>query len=409
MQRYCILEREIGESEDGFPAVISRAYLLREKPLCLCRRDEKLPLYISLRHGAHVLSRWPGTGARHAAECDHYEAPDFLTGLGQVKGSAIVENPDSGEVDLRFSFPLSRGPARAAPSAVTNDKSAVKTNGQRLTMRGLLHFLWDRAQLTHWHPKMAGKRNWFVVRRALMNAALTCKARGTNFAPSLFIPETLSIDRKDEIAMRRRSELAPLHASRDAIMVVIGEIKTIEEARFGEKIVLRHLPDWPFMLDRDMAIRFHKRFAAEEQLWNAEGPRAHLIMAGSFGLSQSGLPEVIEASIMPVTEQWLPFETLDDQALIAKAVSDGRRFVKGLRLNLGSDVPIASMALTDTGGTATAVFLEQHHVDADYDKALTALMASPGVEHATWAPGQTLPPARPRSDPPTHRANSTIR
>lgn len=408
MQRYFILEREIGDQEDGFSAVVSRAYALRERPLCLCRRDEKLPLYISLRHGSHVLSRWPGTGARHASECDHYEAPDFLTGLGQVKGSAIVENPDSGEVDLRFSFPLSRGPARAAPSALTNDKPAVKSNGQRLTMRGLLHFLWDRAQLTHWHPKMAGKRNWFVVRRALLSAAITCNARGANFGPSLFIPETLNIERKDEIAARRRSELAPIHASKDAIMVVIGEVKSIEDARFGEKIVLRHLPDWPFTLDKDMARRFHKRFGVEEQLWNAEGGRGHLVLAASFSLSQSGLPEVIEASIMPVTEQWLPFETLDEQGLIAKAVSENRRFVKGLRLNLGTEVPIASMALTDTGGTATAIFLEQNHVDAAYDKALAVLMASPGVDHAAWSPGRSLPAARARPATTARRANTTL-
>lgn len=408
VQHYFVLEREIGEQDDGFAAILSRAYALRERPLCLCRRDEKLPLYISLRHGAHVLSRWPGTGARHAPACDHFEAPDFLTGLGQVRGSAIVENQENGEVDLRFSFPLSRGPARAAPSALTNDKPSVKSNGQRLTMRGLLHYLWDRSQLTHWHPKMAGKRNWFVVRRALLSAALTCNARGENFARALFIPETFSAEHKDEIAQRRRSELAPVHASKDAIMVVIGEVKSIEEARFGEKIVLRHLPDWPFMLDRDMARRFHKRFAIEEQLWNMEGGRGHLVIAASFSLSQSGLPEVIEASIMPVTEHWIPFETLDEQGLIARAVGERRRFVKGLRLNLGSEVPIASLALTDTGGTATAIFLEQNHVDAAYDEALAALMRAPSVDHATWSPGRALPAPRVRGAAPVERSNLTL-
>lgn len=44
-------------------------------------------------------------------------------------------------------------------------------------MRGLLHVLWDRAKLTHWHSKMAGKRNWFVVRRALMEAVASCRAK----------------------------------------------------------------------------------------------------------------------------------------------------------------------------------------------------------------------------------------
>lgn len=407
MQRYRMLDMEVSEDDDGYAAILSRAYALREKPLCLCRPDEKLPLYISFRHGAHVLSRWPGTGARHAPGCEHYEAPDFLTGLGQVKGSAIVENQETGETDLRFAFPLSRGPARAAPSAMTNDKPSIKSNGQRLTMRGLLHFLWDKAQLTHWHPRMAGKRNWYVVRRALLTAALSCRARGTSFGASLFIPETFKLDGKDEIMARRRSELAPVLASRDTIMVVIGEVKSIESARFGEKIVLRHLPDWPFTMDADMARRFHKRFAVEQQLWNGDGSNGHLVMAASFSVSPSGYPEVIEMSVMPVSHEWLPFESLDEHALLAKAVQERRRFVKGLRLNLGTEVPIASLSLTDTGALATAVFLESNQLDAAYDEALAALMRTPGVEHATWSPGRSLPEGRARI-PSIVQKNSTL-
>ena len=38
---------------------------------------------------------------------------------------------------LKFGFPLSKGPARAAPASFTNDKPDVKATGQRLTMRGV--------------------------------------------------------------------------------------------------------------------------------------------------------------------------------------------------------------------------------------------------------------------------------
>ena len=91
--------------------------------------------------------------------------------MGQVRGAAIIDDEASGETSLKLGFPLSRGSARLAPAALTNDKPTVKSSGQKLSMRGLLHVLWDRAELTHWHPKMAGKRSWFVVRRALLEAA----------------------------------------------------------------------------------------------------------------------------------------------------------------------------------------------------------------------------------------------
>ena len=116
MQRYYVIDREIAAGEHGFDQMVARAYTLKQAVRCLCRRDIELDLYIAHRHGGHILSRWPGTGPRHAPNCDHYEAPDHLTGLGQVLGSAIVDDIDNGVTTLKFGFPLSKGPARAAPN-----------------------------------------------------------------------------------------------------------------------------------------------------------------------------------------------------------------------------------------------------------------------------------------------------
>jgi len=393
MQRYLIQDEEVAADGEAFEALVAQAYAAKARPACLCRRDVKLPLYIARRQDHYVMARWPGTGPRHAPGCDHYETPDFLTGLGQVKGSAVVEDGESGETELKFAFPLAKGPARAAPSAFTNDKPSVKANGMRLTMRGLLHYLWDRAELTHWHPKMAGKRNWFVVRRALINASLGCKARGESLSRVLFVPETFQLDRKDEIAGRRQSELAAAHASPDAIMVVVGEVKAIEPARFGEKITVKHLPDWPFLMDEEMARRFHKRFAVEEELWRSDDGEGHLVMAASFSIGQSGLPQLYEIAVMPVTQSWMPYETLDERKLVEKASEERRRFVKGMRVNLGLEQPIASIALTDIGPEATAVHLARNLPDPANDEALATLMRTPGVHHVTWRPGDGLPPA----------------
>lgn len=408
MQRYRVLEQEVFDSDDGLQMLLGRAHSLREKCYCLCDSDEKLPLYVARRNDVYVLARWPGTGALHTPDCDHYEAPDFLTGLGEVRGSAIIEDEDSGNTNLKFGFPLSRGPARAAPSALTNDKPVVKTNGKKLSMRGLLHFLWDRGHLTHWHPKMGGKRNWYVVRRALMSAAVNCRNGGNNFGQSLFIPEMFRLEERDEILQRRESQLLPVKSSRDKIMVVIAEVKSIEGARFGEKVVLKHLPDWPFMLDADMARRFHSRFKVEQELWNADDRKGHLILAGTFSVSPSGFPDLLEVALMPVTEEWLPYETLDERRLVEKAVSKRRHFVKGMRVNLASDVPIASVSFTDTGRLATAVYLPPNRVDPAYDEALAALMKTPGIEHLVWRPGEDLPAPVRRQTRNSPQSNLTI-
>lgn len=407
MQRYYVIDQEIASGEDGFEAMVARAYTLKKAVHCLCRRDIELDLYISHRHGGHVLSRWPGTGPRHAPSCDHYEAPDHLTGLGQVLGSAIVDDIDNGVTTLKFGFPLSKGPARAAPASFTNDKPDVKATGQRLTMRGMLHFLWDRAQLTHWHPKMAGKRNWYIVRRQLLNAALGCKVRGDAFAQRLFIPEMLRLDNKDAIARRRDAELAGARAAPDRIMVLIGEIRGIEAARYGEKILVKHLPQWPFFMDADMARRCHKRFAAEEELWKADDREGHLMIAASFSIGASGLPQIYEMSVMPVTREWLPYEGLDEQTLIIQAVEEQRHFVKGMRVNLGLEMPIASLTLTDTGAEATAIYLAHNLPEPRYDEALQQLMRTQGVQHMTWRPGNRLQASQGRASPMVISETST--
>lgn len=399
-QRYHIIDREMGADEPGFEALLVHAYAQKERISCLCRRDADLDLYITHRHGQHIIARWPGTGALHAPHCDHYEAPDFLTGLAQVRGGAIVDDAKTGETMLKLGFPLSRGQARAAPASFTNDKPEVKATNQRLTIRGLLHYLWDRAELTHWHPRMAGKRNWYVVRRQLLQAAHGCKARGDGLGNVLFVPETFRLDDRNAIAGRRQGELQLARASQDAIMILVGEVKSIEPARLGEKILVRHLPDWPFLMDEDMARRFHKRFAVEEELWRSDDHEGHLVIAGSFSIGRSGLPQLIEITVMPVTREWLPYEGLDDRALVTKAVEERRRFVKGMRFNLGTDTPIASLALTDTGAQASAIHLARALPDPAYDEALALLMQSPGVDHETWRLGDPLPPPAHRSPSP---------
>ena len=169
-------------------------------------------------------------------------------------------------------------------------------------MRGLLHVLWDRAELTHWHPKMAGKRTWFVVRRAA---------------------------------------LARVYASRDEMMVVVGEIKEIVPAHGAEKIVLRHVGDMPFVMDQDMARRFHKRFAGELALWQAQdgpnGKSGRLVLAGSFARRREGTFDLIEVALMPMTPEWLPYETSDERYLVGKAsrICCGRRASRSRPVSAG--------------------------------------------------------------------------
>ena len=112
-------------------------------------------------------------------------------------------------------------------------------------------------------------------------------------------------------------------SARDEMMVVVGEIKKLVSAHGAEKIVLRHVGDMPFVMAPDMTRRFHKRFAGELALWEAQGgPRGsggRPVMAGSFARRREGTFDFIEVALMPVTPEWLPDETSDERYLIAAA------------------------------------------------------------------------------------------
>ena len=66
-----------------------------------------------------------------------------------------------------------------------------------------------------------------------------------------------------------------------------------------------------------------------------------------------------------------------------------RRFVKGLRVNLDADTPIASLVLKDTGEEASAIHI--HDRDNEVAEPLEALLAGQGVAHLLWKEGEPLP------------------
>ena len=93
---------------------LQQARSAKLRPSCLCQ-GSGVPMYIA-QLGEHlVLKRMPNSGKVHAPDCDSFEPPPELSGLGQVMGSAIREDPDAGLTTLKLDFSLTKAPGRAAP------------------------------------------------------------------------------------------------------------------------------------------------------------------------------------------------------------------------------------------------------------------------------------------------------
>ncbi|MGY4828625.1 DUF1173 domain-containing protein [Sphaerotilaceae bacterium SBD11-9] len=379
----------------GFANAVADAHTAHQRPLCLCL-DEGVEMYVARLGEGYIVKRMPDTGSHHAPNCPSYEPPAEFSGLGQVLGSAITEDPATGETTLKLDFPLTKMPGRSTIPPTGGQGDSVSSTGTKLSLRGLLHYLWDQAELTRWHPGFAGKRTWATVRRHLLHAAERKLARGDALRARLYVPEPFSIEERDAINARRLAQwqtIAPAPGKAQQLMLLIGEVKELVPARYGFKAVVKHVPHQAFAIDEGLFRRLGHRFEPELSLWGSCDD-IHMVMIATFGVASSGTSRIAEISLMPVTRQWLPIEDPFEKQLIDRLVDDERSFVKGLRYNLSAGSALPSATLTDCGSATPLLFIA--HLGAA-DTAECSKLCDASAPLWQWNPScGPMPPLPPR-------------
>jgi hypothetical protein len=405
---YAIGGRRFQIDTPGFAEAIAKAHASHashQRPRCLCLEKEDgqgIEMYVARLagpSGGYIVKRMPDTGSQHAPDCPSYEPPAEFSGLGQVLGSAITEDPITGETTLKLDFSMSKITGRSTMPVAGSASDSVATDGTKLSLRGLLHYLWDQAELTRWHPGFAGKRTWATVRKHLLLAAENKLTRGGALRARLYIPEAFSVEQRDAINARRVTHWAQCAQASSTpgkaqpLMLLIAEVKEIVPARYGFKAVIKHVPDQAFAVDEKLYRRLGRRFEPELSLWGAADD-IHMVMIATFAVSGAGVPTIEEMSVMPVTTQWLPIEDGFEKQLVETLVRDGRSFVKGLRYNMASGAALASATLTDCEGSPQSLVIA-HANTTDGAQHLQVGDTSPPI----WLwnpPGEPMPvlPAR---------------
>ena len=394
----------------GFAEAVADAHAAHRRPRCMCLVDG-VEMYVARLAGTNegfIVKRMPNTGSHHAPDCPSYEPPPESSGLGQVLGSAITEDPTTGETTLKLDFSMSKIAGRSAMPTSGGDSDSVASSGTKLSLRGLLHYLWDQADLTRWQPGFAGKRTWGTVRKHLLLAAENKIARGDSLRSRLYIPEVFSVEHRDAISARRMAQwshsiAAPGKPQR--LMLLIAEVKEIVPARYGFKAVVKHVPDQAFALDEQLYRRLGRRFESELALWGA-AEDIHMVIIATFSVAATGIPTIVELSLMPVTRYWLPVEDGFEKQLIERLVADERSFVKGLRYNLGAESALASATLTDCEGSAPLLFVVHAGIE---DSGGYLQVCGPLVPVWLWNPSsEAMPSLPPRGQHHPRAAESAV-
>jgi hypothetical protein len=393
---YLIAGQHFELESPGFAAAIMSAHATHHRPRCLCRING-VEMYVARSGGGYIIKRMPDSGSQHAPDCLSYEPPAEFSGLGQVLGSAITEDPVTGETTLRLDFSMSKIMGRSTMPTAGNGSDSVATDGTRLSLRGLLHYLWDQGELTRWRPAFLGRRSWATVRKQLLQAAVNKMACGGTLDTRLYVPEVFNVEQRTMINARRMA-----HWNREAptnkperLMLLIAELKEIVPARYGFNAVVKHVTDQAFALDEYLYRRVVRHFGPELSMWGSDS-RLHMVMIATFSVNKTGVPTIVEMSLMPVTAQWLPIEDSFEEQLIERLVRDGRSFVKGLRYHLPTAQALASVTLIDAGDAPVALSIT---TGGDHGRTVNGAISvgesSGGWRSWVWRIDQGLMPALP--------------
>ena len=92
---------------------------------------------------------------------------------------------------------------QAPPGTQTDlELESMRGDGTKLTIRSLLHYLYNEAGLTRWTPPKLGKRSWSIARRELLTAALPKKTKNRNLPALLYFHESFNLARAEDIKGR---------------------------------------------------------------------------------------------------------------------------------------------------------------------------------------------------------------
>lgn len=383
MPKYQFGAKIVADDDSAFLVELATAHKDKNvRPKCLCQAPNP-EMYVARFEDSYIIKRMPGTAVAHDSNCDHFDAPANLTGLGDVIGRAI-QPQDDGKTNLKLDFSLSKLGKRAAVTPSEAKADTVKAEASKLTLLGLLHYLWHEAELDRWSPKFANRRTWHMVYSRLSEAAALKVTKKLPLVERLFVPEPYYPEKSKEIDGRRKNLLAPFKpkaGGKTDMFIVLGEFKSIEPTRFGFKLVIKHAPNFPIFMDEKVSSALRKRFGLELDMAEAHESLRIVVLATAW-LNEAGSAQLAEATLMLTTKNWLPVETPEELELVSQLVDGQRSFTKGLRFNV-KDRPIATAILTDLKPPC-ALYIQPADVDEAYSEILTELEKDSGMTAWLW-------------------------
>lgn len=358
-QRFSINGIELEESDPTLQAVLAKVYNTQDRPKCLCV-PQGVEMYVA-KYAEYVIKRLPDTGCKHHPTCVAFEMDVADSGRGELLGKAITEHAPS-EWEIRTKFALTRTPGRSIQRGAAGTPTEVKTRAKAASMLALLHELWERTGYNKWYPGMDGKRWWGTLRTHVMAEAARARTKNTVLSEVLLMPEPLAKDpakAKLQEEARRRAMLpltSPKGDVQHRFMIIVAEILSAEKSALGYKLKFVHMPELTVLVETDTWTRIIKTFELLFRVRDTD-EKSHLLVAGLIYSPADQIYAADELTLMLTTEQWIPIEDGNDNALLKRLVEEKRSFIRPLRYDSKEWGGFANARLLDAGDATVALHI----------------------------------------------------
>jgi hypothetical protein len=391
-QRLVIAGRVWAADEPQLQEALARVHDTPERPRCLCVPGG-IEMYVA-RHSLFVVKRMPDTGSRHDPACPSYEPEAQQSGLGELIGDAVLE-PEPGRVELRVDFPWTRINGRSVARVEARDAGEVGTTRHGMSLRALMHYLFERAGFNRWSPAMEGRRNQGVLHKYLLEAAREVTVKGLALADRLYVPEPFSETGRADAARRRREKLSVLQQrdGQQPLVLLLGEFKTSEPCTAGRRVWIKHLPDVPLLVPGKTWERLEKRYASIFEARDADaGHRVRVVMAALLRARREYTYEIDAASMVLTNEQWIPVDGVYELPLLQALIQQQRRFVKPLRYDAKTAAEFPNALLLDAGAVPVPLHVVSAYIDPKEQQAKERATAAAGDGVWAWNTADPMPP-----------------
>lgn len=394
-QEFFVRGRHYACADPALQDVLASIYGSSERPRCMCVPGG-VPMYIA-NHGFYVVKRMPETGKSHHPGCPSFEPEAGMSGLGELQGEAIIEHaPD--QIELRTAFAITRKSGACSPRGpASDDVKQVKASRQAMSLRALLHFLYERAGFNRWYPAMTGRRNWAVIHKYLQEAAKGVVLKGSTLDEKLFVPEPFRVEFRDEIADRRRRKLAaltsPENASSFKMGLLVGQYNGSEPTHQGRRIIVKHMPDSPLFIDNKAWTKTERTYGAMLQACEADVEhKPRILMIALVYAKREFVYQVDTLSMMMVTDQWIPLDDLHELPLLESLVQEGRSFIKPLRYDSRAPASIPTALMLDCVEAPMPMYVLSPYAEPKARVQQEKLIADRGSSAWVWRSEEERPP-----------------